>query len=172
MAGLGLACEIVPAADDGPARSSDPAERVLAHARHKARAVAALRPGAFVLAGDTLVVLDGDFLPKPAGRAEAETMLRRLSGRRHEVWTATLVHAPDGREQASADAARVRFADLPEAELKRYLAGEEWRDKAGAYGIQGWAAAWTTLESGTLGTVVGFDGEIVRRILAAAGALR
>lgn len=172
LAALGCVHEVLPAPGDGPAQGSDPATRVLGHARHKARAVAALRPGAFVLAGDTLVVRDGEFLGKPADRGEAEQMLRSLSARAHSVWTATVLLDPGGSEHACTASARVRFARLPEDELQRYLEGCEWRDKAGAYGIQGWAGRWARLESGSLGTVVGFDQETVRRLLAEAGAAR
>lgn len=171
LAELRIACEVVPPPGDGEPASDDPAARVLGHARHKARAVAAARPGAFVLAGDTLVVLDGVFLPKPRDRAEAESMLRALADRAHEVWTATLVLAPGGAEFARADRARVRFAPIPEPELRDYLEGGEWRDKAGAYGIQGRAGAWARLEEGALGTVIGFEPEAVRALLARAGAL-
>lgn len=169
---LGLEFEALAPSGDGPALGSDPALRVLAHARHKAETVARLRPGARVLAGDTLVYLDGEFFPKPADRAEAGRMLRSLSGRVHEVWTATVLRRPDGGESARSDRARVRFLTLPEPELERYLAGDEWRDKAGAYGIQGWAGRWCRLEEGALGTVVGFDPEAVRAVLAEAAGAR
>jgi septum formation protein len=172
LAELGVACEIVAAPDDGPPCSRDPAERVVGHARHKARLAAAARPDAWVLAGDTLVVLDGEFLAKPRDRGDAERMLRALGGRTHEVWTGTVLRAPDGREDVRADCARVRFARPPEPELRRYLDGEEWRDKAGAYGIQGWAGEWASLESGSLGTVIGFDAGTVGALLAEAGLRR
>jgi septum formation protein len=172
LAALGVACEVVPAPDDGPAVGADPAARVLGHARHKAHAVARLRPDACVLAGDTLVVRDGEFLPKPVDRADAERMLRALADRAHEVWTGTVLLTPDGAEHAQADCARVRFTAIPDDALQTYLAGDEWRDKAGAYGIQGWAGRWARLESGSLGTVVGFEPETVRRLLAAADAGR
>ncbi|MDA1260209.1 MAG: Maf family protein [Planctomycetota bacterium] len=169
---VGVPFEVLPAEHDGPALGEDPATRVLSHARFKAREVAAQRPDAFVLAGDTLVVRDAAFLPKPLNRADAERMLHSLSGRAHEVWTGTLLLAPDGREYARGERARVRFDALPEIELQAYLDGSEWKDKAGAYGIQGWAGRWARLESGRMGTVIGFDPELIRLLLAEAAAAR
>lgn len=173
LASLGLACECRPAPDDGPAISALPAGRVLGHARHKAATVrAGLAEPAWILAADTLVWQDARFLSKPADRAEAEGMLRALSGRVHEVWTGTVLLAPDGSSHERADAARVRFGELPEPDLADYLAGAEWRDKAGAYGIQGWAARHARLESGDLGTVIGLSAAAVEGLLAQAGYRR
>lgn len=155
---------------DGPSESDDPAGRVLAHARHKARAVARGRPGRFVLAADTLVWLDGAPLGKPAGVAIARAMLSGLAGREHEVWTGVCLIAPDGQLGERADCARVAFGRPPEDAVERYLAGEEWRDKAGAYAIQGWAAEWARVVAGDVETVIGLRTRTVCELLRAAGA--
>ena len=170
---MGLQFECVPAAGDGPALSADPAERVLGHARHKAEEVRRALPApAFVLAADTLVWRDGAFLAKPADRAEAEIMLRGLSGREHSVWTGAVLLDPEGRRHERADEARVRFAAIPEPDLQEYLAGAEWRDKAGAYGLQGWAARHARLTAGEAGTVIGLAESAVADLLARAGFRR
>jgi septum formation protein len=173
LARLGLEFEVRPAADDGPPQAGPPAEQVLGHARHKAAEVAAAAGAdAWVLAADTLVFLGGRPLSKPADRTEAAAMLEALSGREHEVWTGAVLLAPDGRRHERADVARVRFAPLPAAELRAYLAGEEWRDKAGAYALQGWAGRHARVIAGDPETVVGLSGAAVLELLARAGALR
>ena len=93
-------------------------------------------PGAVVLGADTEVVLHGQVFGKPADAADAGAMLRRLSGRTHEVITAvSLVSA--GREAQVVSNSQVRVAAMPDADIARYLASGEWQGKAGAYAIQG-----------------------------------
>jgi septum formation protein len=169
---MGLDFECLPAPDDGPGAAGGAAERVLAHARHKARWVAARRPEAWVLAADTLVFLEDQALAKPRDWADALRMLRALSGRTHEVWTAAVLIDPQGSAWERADAAVVRFATLPEPDLQAYLATEEWRDKAGAYALQGWAGRHARLERGWPGTVIGLAREAVTALLAEARGQR
>ena len=97
-------------------------------------------------------------------------MLRRLSGRGHEVWTGIVLIGDDGGLLEAADRAEVRFRSIPEDQLQAYLAGEEWRDKAGAYAIQGVAGGWAELLSGELETVIGLSTRTVRQLLAQADA--
>ena len=166
---LGIEHLADPAADDGPPVAGTPAERVLGHAYHKATTVAARHPRAWVLAGDTLVFLEGKDLPQPLDREDADRMLRALSGRVHEVWTGTVLCGPDGERFERAECAAVRFAAIPEADLDAWLASEEWRGKAGAYGIQDAGVKWASLESGSFGTVVGLDADTVVALLQEAG---
>lgn len=156
--------------DDGPSTASDPAQRVLDHARHKARAGARQCPMQIVLASDTLVWCAGEFLPKPSDRDDALRMLRLLEDRSHEVWTGVCVVDRNGQLHEEACGAEVRFARWPETELRAYLDGDEWRDKAGAYAIQGTAGSWCSLIAGTFDTVVGLPLDAVRRQLNRAGA--
>ncbi len=102
----------------------------------KARDAAARRPGSLVIAADTLVFLDGSPLGKPASESEAAGMLRRLSGRRHEVITGLAVISA-GRESTEHALTYVKFRELSEAEIDWYVSTGEPMDKAGAYGIQG-----------------------------------
>ncbi len=93
--------------------------------------------GALVLGADTVVVLDGDVLGKPAGDEEAATMLRRLSGATHEVYTGiSLRHPASGARARAHEVTRVTFAPLTTLEIDRYVATGSPLDKAGAYGIQ------------------------------------
>jgi septum formation protein len=106
-------------------------------ALEKAQAVAVDFPKALTLGADTIVVLDGDVLGKPADAAEARAMLQRLSGRTHIVYTGlALVHAAAKHTVTSFEATHVTFGTLTEAEVADYVATGSPMDKAGAYGIQ------------------------------------
>ncbi|GIV59708.1 MAG: Maf-like protein [Rhodothermaceae bacterium] len=110
---------------------------VQALAREKAEAVAPAYPDALTLGADTIVVLDGEVLGKPADAAEAHAMLRRLSGNTHTVYTGiALVHPASNRNVTAFEATRVTFAPLTDDEIAAYVATGSPLDKAGAYGIQ------------------------------------
>jgi septum formation protein len=127
-------------------------------------------PGAVVLGADTEVVLDGAVFGKPADAADAAAMLRRLSGRTHEVITAvSLVSA--GREAQAASTSQVTFADLSDADIAAYLATGEWAGKAGAYGIQGAAQAYIAHLSGSHSGVMGLPLFETSRLLKQFGLL-
>jgi septum formation protein len=152
---------------------ASPGELVLAHARGKARDVAAragVPAGGAVLGSDTAVVIDGEVLGKPADRAEARRMLSRLSGRTHAVMTAVCLI--DGRgEGAFVDRAEVTFRDLSGGQLDWYLDLGEWRGRAGGYAIQGAGTGLVRRIDGDHTTVVGLPvaelaSELERRGLA------
>lgn len=106
-----------------------------------------------VLAADTAVVLDGHVLGKPAGRSEAMGMLRRLSGRSHEVFTGVaLIH---DREQVILNHNRLCLRPLTETECAAYCDTDEPWDKAGGYGIQGTAASFISYLEGSYSGVMG-----------------
>jgi septum formation protein len=133
---------------------------VLDNARRKARAVARSAPaGSLVLAADTEVVLDGRVLGKAAGEAEARAYLEALSGRTHTVLGGlVIVEAGDGgwkAERAGAAASEVTFKRLDGATLDLYLASGEWRDRAGAYAIQGLGSILIERMQGDFSNVVG-----------------
>lgn len=102
----------------------------------KAAAVAALRPDATVIGSDTLVFIDDLPLGKPADLAEARDMLRRLSGRTHQVCSGVCIIHPDGRQHAFHDLTEVTFLTLDDAAIDHYFTQANPLDKAGAYGIQ------------------------------------
>lgn len=111
-------------------------------------------PGAVVLGADTEVILDGDVFGKPADAADAAAMLRRLSGRVHEVITAvSLVSA--ARETQAVSVSQVTFGAMSDADIDDYLACGEWQGKAGAYAIQGRAQARIAHLSGSYSGVMG-----------------
>ena len=126
-------------------------------------------PAAPLLCADTTVALGRAILGKPRNALDAADMLRRLSGRTHRVITALAVQAGDARHEAMSDS-RVRFASLSDADIAAYLASGEWQGKAGAYAIQGRAAAFIAHISGSYSGIMGLPLFETARILRAAGA--
>jgi len=150
-----------------PLPGESPRATCLRLAEAKARAGAAGRTSGTALGGDTLIELDGVALGKPADAEEARGMLTRLSGRTHAVISAVaLQRAPDGPAVSGLAESAVAFAALDAAALEGYLASREWDGKAGAYAIQGRAAAFARLVSGDLDTVVGLPLALVSQLLA------
>ncbi len=127
--------------------------------------------GHAVLTADTIVVLDDDVLNKPVDEADACRMLRRLSGRTHEVFTGVcLRYGANG--WLFHDRTAVTFAELSDAEIHHYVTRHRPLDKAGAYGAQDWLglAAITCLE-GSYFTVMGLPTHRVYAVLREAGLI-
>jgi septum formation protein len=146
----------------------DPRALVRENALRKARAVAAGGGGAAadrVLGADTAVVLDGQAFGKPRDEAEADSFLRRLSGRTHEVMTGIALREPDGAERSDVAVTKVRFRSLEEPDLAWYLATGEWRERAGAYAIQGRGAALVEGIEGDYWNVVGLPVAALLRLV-------
>lgn len=127
---------------------------VLRLAEEKARAVSALCKNETVLGADTVVVVDGEILGKPADAADARRMLQMLAGRVHQVLTGIAVVRGEHCLTA-VETTQVTFHAIGEEELTRYIASDEPMDKAGAYGIQGYAARWIPRIEGDYNNVVG-----------------
>lgn len=125
-------------------------------------------PADFVVAADTIVVLDDRILGKPADLREAGRFLRLLSGRAHDVYTAVvLLHK--GRAFTGVERTTVVFDRLTPAEIRRYLSLRPPLDKAGAYGIQDWAAVHVRRIEGDHFNVVGLPLNLLYRLLKRAG---
>ncbi len=107
-----------------------------------------------VLAADTTVTLDGRIIGKPRDHAHAAEILRTLSGRQHQVLTAIAVSFEE-RTEMRISATTVTFAKLDDGRIHRYLLGNEAHDKAGAYGIQGYAGAFIERIEGSYTGVMG-----------------
>lgn len=172
LARLGLAPARVaaPDIDEAPLKGELPRPYVLRVAAAKAAAVARAS-GEAVLAGDTTIAVGQRILGKPADAAEARAMLALLSGRRHRCLSAVCVIGPDGAARQRLAATVVAFKRLGAAEIDRYLAGDEWRGKAGAYAIQGSAEAWVRFLSGSHSGVVGLPLFETAALLRTAGVL-
>lgn len=121
-----------------------------------------------VLAADTVVILDGEVLPKPSDRAQAAEFMRRLSGRTHEVRTAVAL-AIEGPVLAATSVSQVAFRALDDAEIQRYCATAEPYDKAGGYGIQGLASVFIERIEGSYSGVMGLPLFETARLLGQAG---
>jgi septum formation protein len=200
MAWLGLPFRAV--ANDGEERDHPPPPAVVAAlpacavplathptllAWRKADAACAEAPDSVIIGADTIVVLDGDVLGKPRDPAHARTMLRRLSGRTHTVYTGLVVmgmatgdwgsgttHVPNPQHpmpnaQFDLVASDVTIADLTDAEIDAYIATQEPMDKAGAYGIQGLGGRLVRSVAGSYTCVVGLPLVVIHRMLSAAG---
>jgi septum formation protein len=157
LARLGIAPERVIATDidETPLRGELPRPHAVRLALAKAEAAAAEAPAAIVLAADTVVAVGRRILPKAETEAEARACLALLSGRRHRVTTAVVLALPDGRRLRRVVESAVTFQRLTEQQLAEYLAGGEWRGKAGGYAIQGRAEAFIRFLSGSHSNVVG-----------------
>lgn len=167
---LGLAHAVVPAdVEEALLPGEDPSAHVERLARAKAAAVAVLHPDAIVLGGDTVVVLDGEVLGKPARRQDAVATLLRLAGREHVVHSGLALVEPAGAVHASVSRTVVRFRAFDEDAARRYVATGEPLDKAGSYGIQGFGAALVDSIDGDFFTVVGFPVPDLIRLLERAG---
>lgn len=162
-----------------PVASGTPVQRAMARARAKALgavvgAADAAGVGAAAVVGvDTVVDLDGREFGKPRDARDAAGMIACLQGREHRVHTAVCV-APvraGAREIIDVASSTVRFAPLDADTVRRHVASELWRGKAGGYGIQDpEVAAFATVTTGASDTVVGLPVALLRDLLAAAGA--
>jgi septum formation protein len=167
LARAGIRFEIFPAdVDETPAPGESAQKLAERLAEKKARAVAAAHAGDFVLAADTVVEVKNNILGKAADENEARRMLRALSGSEHRVITAYAIIGPRA-ERMRAVVTRVFMRLLSEAEIESYLASGEWRDKAGAYAIQGNASAMVEKIEGSVTNVVGLPlSEVVSDLVA------
>jgi septum formation protein len=154
---LGLPFEVV------APRYEEAGDDPLEHAAGKARSVeGGDRP---VLGVDTVVVLEGAVLGKPASPGEAESMLELLSGRTHEVVSGLCLRT-QGWEELHRETTGVTFRPLTPRDLARYVAAGEWEGRAGAYAIQGVGASLVERVEGDYLNVVGLPAALLVRLLA------
>ncbi|WP_226017113.1 Maf family nucleotide pyrophosphatase [Novosphingobium sp. FKTRR1] len=171
LARLGVVADGVAPADidESPLPGELPRAHAVRLAAAKARAAAALAPGALILAGDTVVGAGRRILPKAEDEATARACLALLSGRRHRVFSAVALLYPDGTLREALSETIVRFKRLSDAEIEAYIAGGEWHGKAGGYAIQGAAEGFCGWLAGSHSGVVGLPLFETRRLLQAAG---
>jgi septum formation protein len=124
-------------------------------ARKKAETVSKKYGKCFVLAADTVVACGRRILPKAETEADAALCLNLLSGRRHKVLGAVVVHSPNGNQIHRVATSVVTFKKLTQHEIDFYLKDGEWRGKAGGYAIQGLAATYIRSLNGSYSNVVG-----------------
>ena len=164
----GVPFEVCPAADESAPAYLPPEELVLALARSKASQVAAQFANRVILGADTMVVLDGEMLGKPASPAGAVEILMRLQGREHQVMTGVWLIRTNSvsetvKEEGFTDVVRVKFFPMTREEAEEYVASGEPMDKAGAYGIQGYGMRFVEGICGDFYTVMGLpSGRLLR----------
>ena len=164
---------LIPDVNEAPLEKEAPTDYVLRISRIKAevgwmRVIERKLPRFPVLAADTVVVAGRRIIGKPSGRPDAVEMLRLLSGRSHKVLTAVSV-ARAGRLEQRLSVSTVRFRPLTEHEIQRYVATGEPLDKAGAYAIQGRAAAFIEKIEGSYSGVMGLPLYETTQLLAIFG---
>ncbi|TRD10590.1 septum formation inhibitor Maf [Erythrobacter insulae] len=168
LARLGIVPDAIAPADidETPRDGERPRDYALRMGEEKAAALDA--PG-FVLAGDTVVAAGRRILPKTEDAIEARRCLELLSGRRHTVLSSVVLRLPDGSLKSRLSENVVRFKSLSRDEIDAYLAGDEWRGKAGGYAIQGRAEALIQWMRGSHSSVMGLPLYETRALLKSAG---
>lgn len=170
LTGLGIPFQIDPAHIEEDLYSGEKAEQAASRlAAAKAAQVAARYPGLWVLAADTLVVLDSLILGKPVDDEDAWRILRLLSGKEHRVITAICLQLDAGPGRELIEESRVRLAALSEEEIRWYVESGEPRDKAGAYAVQGLGARFIQWVQGSYSNVMGLPARGVYRLMRDAG---
>ena len=170
LALIGIKPDLVDPADidETPLKAEMPPRLAERLARTKAGVVAERHPDAYVLAADTVVAVGRRLLEKPADEAEAKRFLQLLSGRNHRVFTGVAL-AYGGKVHTRVVDTRVSFKVLSDEEIADYVASDEWRGKAGGYGIQGRAGAFVQRIVGSHPAVMGLPLYEVSNLLRGAG---
>lgn len=175
LAGLGVPFEVVTAgvAEIEALSATHPAPADLAreNARRKTEAVAALRPGRWVLGADTVVALGDRLFGKPASRDAARDFLRALSGRTHDVITGCALANPRDGVEIFHEISRVTFRELSDELIGRYLAEVPVLDKAGAYAVQERGEWIVERVEGSRSNVIGLPTEALERIFHRRGLI-
>ena len=164
---LGLEFDILVADADERSDESDPCKRVAELASVKGRAVLdAVRDKKDVLliASDTLVYAENEFLGKPKDRSDARRMINLLSGKAHSV-VSGLYLCYNGKEVAVADETRVIFDEMSDSEVENYISSDEPYDKAGGYAVQGLASLYISGLEGDYFNVVGLPVNLMYKTL-------
>jgi septum formation protein len=167
---LGFKFEVVPAQiEELESTHLSLRELTIANATRKGRSVQRQRSEAIVLAADTLISLDGEVIGKPRDLDDARLVLRRLSGRVHEVRTSVFVGASGQQPAIFSEISRVRFRNLDAPAITDYLAKINPLDKAGAYAVQGAGREIIASLEGSFTNVVGLPMERTIEVLARFG---
>jgi nucleoside triphosphate pyrophosphatase len=158
-----------PEIDESARNRETAAQAALRLAREKAVRVASRHPEHWVLGADTLVVLDGAMLGKPADAQDARRMLAILSGREHVVVTGVALVRQGRDDRGLVEESRVRMADMSPEEIRWYVETGEPLDKAGAYAVQGLGARFIEGVAGSYTNVMGLPAHAVYRLMREAG---
>ena len=170
---LGLHFDVLPSGIEETSRSGEtPEEHVLRLSTQKVFALSSSYPEAWVIGADTVVVLDGGFMGKPATIAEAKIMLKKLSGREHQVYTGfAIARKITDILLQEAVISSVFFKRLSEEEVNWYVETDEPYDKAGGYALQGRGAFFISRITGSYTNVIGLPLCEAVNLLKSAGAI-
>ena len=166
-AGIPFTVDVADIAEEAQ-HGESPVQHAERLAGEKAAVVAKRNPGKIVLGADTIVVVEDQILGKPRDATDAARMLRRLSGRSHEVITGVCIVFPETRNskpETRSERTIVHFAPLSSSDIESYVQTKEPMDKAGAYAIQGIASRWITKIEGDYANVVGLPVALVCKML-------
>ncbi|MDO4565224.1 MAG: Maf family protein [Clostridia bacterium] len=169
---MGLDCASIPCtAEERIDRSLPPEEVVKALARQKADFVFKDHPDCCVIGADTVVYLDGEIIGKPKSERDAFSILSRLSGRTHLVYTglAVMTHEVSDVRHCITE---VTFHELSENELNWYISTKEPMDKAGAYGMQGVGGVFIKNVSGSYFNIIGLPIDLLYHMLLEARVIK
>jgi septum formation protein len=169
---MGIRFHVVPSNMPEPARKGGetPTRYAVRAACLKTKAVAETHQSGLILGADTIVVVGDRILGKPSSRAQARAMLKSLSGRWHEVISGICLKNCSTQRTCSAySRSRVHFRRLSSAEIEWYLKTGEYRDKAGAYGAQGYAALFIDRIEGCYFNIVGFPIAVFEKLCRRMG---
>jgi septum formation protein len=170
---IGIAVEVLPADVDESVLDGEEAVTYATRvAISKARRIAGQHPDRWVLAADTVVEVSGPPMGKAADREEAQAMLRSLRGKTHRVTTAVALERGPTEVFSMAVTTDVTMRDFGEDELQDYLGASEWQGKAGAYAVQGMAAAFVREVRGSITNVIGLPLAEVVSLLAERGVAK
>jgi len=169
----GLDFEVMPSSiEEMPQKGESPAEHVLGLSRQKASAVSSRYPDAWILGADTIVVINGEMMGKPAHASEAREMLTKLSGREHYVHTGfTIARKTADVLLGDVVTSSVLFKNISEEEINWYVQTEEPYDKAGGYAAQGAGAMFIREIHGSYTNVIGLPLCEAVSLLKCAGAI-
>ena len=164
---LGIPFDVIPSSiDEIPMTGEDPTSFVVRVARDKGMEVASRMRQSLVLSADTIVTIDGEILNKPVDERDAVRMLRKLSGRAHEVYTAVcLINQAREETLEGLDRTQVWFDAMTDEQIHDYIQRENVMDKAGAYAIQGYAGVFIPRIDGNYFNVMGLPLPLVHKLL-------
>ncbi len=164
---LGIPFSVMPASiDETPKAGEAPETFVVRVAREKGMEIAARVTQTIVISADTVVTIDREILNKPTDNEDAVRMLRKLSGRKHAVYTAVcIINQTKNETVEGLEKTDVWFDPLTDKQIRDYIRREDVLDKAGAYAIQGYAAVFIPRVEGNYFNVMGFPLPLVHKLL-------
>jgi septum formation protein len=163
---------ISPEIDETPMENEKPSALVKRLSEEKAMAVYEENKGAFILAGDTVVVCGRQIIGKAETEKELRQYLKLLSGRRHRVLSGIALIDHKGKLRSRVCETIVKFKRLSDKEIRSYIECEEWRNKAGGYGIQGYAECFIKFIRGSYSNVVGLPLYDTMQLLKSSGFIK